>query len=408
MPSSVQDRRVAEYTAEIERQQAFQNQLLERAASTGRDLTDEETGLFTGATAAIETAMQRQAPLLDAARIELESRSRLAEITQAFTEARTGYPNGTPAVEYRSAGEYAADRFPARRGDTDALRRVDLFNRAAAHQTTADNPGLLPESILAPIINHVDATRPLVTAIGVTALGDGSWAYASVTQHTLVGAQAGEKTELPSRKMTITKTPISAPLLGGYLNISAQDIRRTSPGIVDMVLNDMAGQYAIATEAAAGLAIKTAATAGPTVPATPTADDVNKALWTAAGTVFGAMKGDGTTFVAVSPDVLGLIGPLMSAPGLINPAQLTNGFSAGGFSQGVAGYIGGMAVVMSAGLPAASMLVMSSAAVRVFEALYPQLQVVEPSVQGTQVGYAGDFQTLVTDPAGVVKLSVTP
>jgi hypothetical protein len=51
---------------------------------------------------------------------------------------------------------------------------------------------------------------------------------------------------------------------------------------------------------------------------------------------------------------------------------------------------------------------MSSAAARVFEALYPQLQVVEPSVQGTQVGYAGDFQTLVTDPAGVVKLTVTP
>jgi hypothetical protein len=144
------------------------------------------------------------------------------------------------------------------------------------------------------------------------------------------------------------------------------------------------------------------------VPATPTADDVNKAVWTAAGSVFTAMQGDGTTFIAVSPDVLGLIGPLMSAPGLINPGQLTSGFSAGGFGQGVAGYIGGMAVVMSAGLVASTMLVMSSAAVRVFEALYPQLQVVEPSVQGTQVGYAGDFQALVTDPTGVIKLTVTP
>lgn len=408
MPSTVHDRRVAEYTAEIERQQAFQTQLLERSASAGRDLTDEETALFTGATAAIETAMQRQAPLLDAARIELESRSRLAEITQAFTEARTGYPNGAPAVEYRSASDYAADWFPARRGDADAARRLELFHRAAAHQTTADNPGLLPESILAPIVNYVDATRPLVSAIGVSELGEGTWAYATVTQHTQVGAQAGEKTELPSRKMTITKTPITAPSLGGYLNLSAQDIRRTSPGIVDMVLNDLAGQYAIATEAAAGTVVKTAATAGPSVPATPTADDINKAVWAAAGSVYNATKGAGTTFIAVSPDMLGVIGPVMSAPGLINPAQMTSGFSAAGFGQGPVGSIGGIPVIMSAGLPAASVIVMSSASSKAFEYVYPQLQVVEPSVQGTQVGYMGDFQTLVVTPAAVIKLTVGP
>ena len=46
---------------------------------------------------------------------------------------------------------------------------------------------------------------------------------------------------------------------------------------------------------------------------------------------------------------------------------------------------------MSAGLAAGQILVFSTAAVKAFEYRYGNLQVVEPSVWGVQVGYAGDF-----------------
>ena len=83
-------------------------------------------------------------------------------------------------------------------GDHDAQNRLGVFNRAAAHQTTADNAGLLPESIVEPVLNFVDNSRPLVNAIGTTDLGTGSWAYAKVTQHTQVDVQSAEKAELAS------------------------------------------------------------------------------------------------------------------------------------------------------------------------------------------------------------------
>ena len=65
-----------------------------------------------------------------------------------------------------------------------------MYHRVAAHQTTADNPGLLPESIVQPVVNFIEVARPLVGTLGPTDLGAGAWSYARVTQHTQVG-QAG-------------------------------------------------------------------------------------------------------------------------------------------------------------------------------------------------------------------------
>ena len=52
--------------------------------------------------------------------------------------------------------------------------------------------------------------------------------------------------------MTIGKVPVTADTYGGYVNVSRQDIDWTQPAIMDIVINDLAGQYAIETEDAAG------------------------------------------------------------------------------------------------------------------------------------------------------------
>ena len=321
-----------------------------------------------------------------------------AELDSART--RAGHPTN---VEYRSAGQYVADRYMAQMGDEGALTRIEVFNRVAAHQTTADNPGLLPENIVAPIVNFVDTSRPIVSVIGPQDLGTGSWSYARITQHTQVGVQSAEKTELASRKMLITKTPLAAPTYGGYVNVPRQDINRTSPQILDMVIADLAGQYAIQTEAAAATDLTAAATAGPVIPASPTAANVATAIYAAAGSVFTATQGQGRTVIALSPDQLGIIAPLF--PG-VNPqnAQST-GFSASDLAFGPVGAVSGLQVVMSAGLAADTILVFSTAAVRAFEARYGALQVVEPSVWGVQVGYAGDFETVVLEATGIIKVT---
>jgi hypothetical protein len=261
----------------------------------------------------------------------------------------------------------------------------------------------LPESIVGPIVNFVDESRPIVNVIGPQDLGTGSWAYARITQHTQVAQQSAEKAELASRKMTITKTPITAPTYGGYVNVSRQDINRTSPQILDMVITDLSGQYSIQTEAAAAAELTAAAQTGPVIPATPTADDVSAAVWGAVGAVFTATQGQGRTVLAMSPDQLSVIGPLFPP---VNPTNgQGSGFSAGGIMQGQVGVISGIVSIMSAGLAADTILVFSTAAVRCFEARYGNLQVVEPSVWGVQVGYAGDFETAIIEPTGIVRVT---
>ena len=343
-------------------------------------------------------------PLQEGARIAIESRQRTQELVGMYANARN--PQVT-ATEYRSAGAYIADRYYAQLGDHDAQQRMEIYNRVAAHQTTADNPGLIPENIVSPLVNFIEVARPICATLGPTDLGGGAWAYARVTQHTLVAKQAGEKTELASRKMLITKTPLGADTFGGYVNVSKQDINRTSPSILDMVINDLAQQYAIETEEEAADVLWAAATGGPIVPTGADALAIATAIWGAAGQVFAATKGQGRTIVAVSPDMLSYVGPILSTVNPANPA-ISSGFSAGAIGQGSQGSVSAVSVIMSAGLDAGQIVAYSTAAVKAFEYKYGNLQVVEPSVWGVQVGYAGDFDCVVIEPAGVVKIGVTP
>lgn len=398
---SATDAMLSRFQAELEERRTFMDGLIEAAESAGRDLTTEETDLYTRARDRMQVIAGQMKPLQEGARIAIESRQRTEELVGMYANARN--PQAAK-IEYRSAGAYIADMYWDLLGDTDAHQRRELFHRAAAHQTTVDNPGLLPEAIVQPIVNFIEIARPMTATLGPTDLGPGAWSYARVTQHTQVTKQAGgEKTELASRKMLITKTPLGADTFGGYVNVSKQDINRTSPSILDMVINDLAEQYAIETEQEVGDVLTAAAQVGPVIPVTPTAANVATAIWGAAGSVAAATHGQGRIVVALSPDQLGIIGPIFPP---INPTNgFGSGFSAANLAQGEVGSISGLTVIMSAGLAADTILVYSTAAAKAFEYRYGNLQVVEPSVWGVQVGYAGDFDAVVIEPTGIVRVT---
>ena len=50
---------------------------------------------------------------------------------------------------------------------------------------------------------------------------------------------------------------------------------------------------------------------------------------------------------------------------------------------------------------------LSTAAAEVYEERIGSLQVVEPSVLGIQVAYAGYFTPMVIEPTGIIKITVT-
>jgi HK97 family phage major capsid protein len=392
------DELLAGYAAEIEERQSFIDGLIKATQDKGEDLDEGKLELITRARDRIAKVNDQMKPLEESRRIAGDSKQRIQQLA-AFMSGRDKPPE---KVEYRSAGQYILDMWQAQLGLAPAQERLELF-RAAAHQTTADNPGLLPEQILGPVVNFIDAARPIVNALSPRDLPAGSWSRPQVTQHTQIGVQSAEKAELPSRKMIINKVPVTAKTYGGYVNVSRQDVDWTQPQIMDLVINDLAAEYAIETENATADDLTAAATAGPVLPATPTAADVAAAVWTAAGSVYAAVRGQGGLLLACSPDMLGLIGPLF-AP--VNPQNAqSSGFSAGQFGQGAMGAISGISVVVSAGLNAGTILVLSTAAAEVYEDRIGALQVVEPSVLGVQVAYAGYFADLVMAAAGIIKIT---
>jgi len=394
---------------EIAERDSFIQGTVANAQDTERDLTSSEQELITEARKRIEVA-EEQAETLRAAQTRAEgARRRTAEMQNELATMRRNVDKGE--VEYRSAGAYTLDMINAHLGDRDAQDRIETYHRAAAHQKTGDNAGLIPTPILDGVINFIDAARPLVGLLGPKDMPAATWFRPLVTQGTSVAVQgsaggaADEKAELVSQKMTITKLTANAVTYGGYVNVSRQNIDFSSPGVLDTIINDLAARYAVQTEAALGTNLDASTSTNVGYGASPTAATIRAALWTAASTIYTATAGQGRVVLALSPGRLPVFGPLF-AP-IVSVSQTGDGLSAGDFAQGLIGAVAGIPTYMSAGLGTNKAFLFSTAAVEVYEQRVGTLQVTEPSVLGVQVAYAGYFTPLRLVDNGVIELTAT-
>lgn len=388
---------------ELREKQTFAQEIINRAQNAERDLTDEDKQLLSETRGRMEQLKSQLETVEDVSRITFESLNRARQIGQTI-ESMKGRTHASP-IEYRSAGEYLLDMYRSSTGNRDATERLDMYYREADHQKVADNLGVVPDPILGDVVNFIDAARPVVSLLGPRPLNNATWYRPKVVQHTTVGVQSAEKSELDSQKMTITRLTGTSQTYGGYVNVSRQNIDFSQPQILDMVINDLAAQYAIETEAACCAAL--AATTMPAISYTadPDATDLAGAIWEAVGYVYNAVRGQGRLVLAVAPDVLGVFGPLF-AP--VNPVSAQSpGFSAASFGQGAIGNIAGVSVVMSAGLGAGEAFLFSTAAIEVYEQRIGTLQVTEPSVLGLQVAYAGHFAPLVIEESAILPLATS-
>jgi HK97 family phage major capsid protein len=346
------DQMLAKLTSEIEAQQAFQDKLIEDAERENRDLDENDMKLFTRSRDELARLNSQLGPLKESRRISSESQAMVADLARFMGDDKAQAKQ--QEVEYRSAGAYVIDRWRAGLGMQDATNRLDVYHRAAAHQKTSDNAGLIPTPILGPVINFIDSNRPLVSQLGPRQLPGQTWSRPKVTQHTSVGlqpsagGQADEKAELVSQKMLITKLTASAVTYGGYVNVSRQDVDFSSPGIMDIIISDLAAQYAIQTEAAAFTTFDAAATAGVAIATgAATSAGVMTSLWDAVSKIYTASKGAGRVFAICGPDMLPILGPVFppyNAQNAVSP-----GLMAGDFGTGLIGSISGIPLYVSAG-----------------------------------------------------------
>lgn len=412
--SHANDAMIRRYEKELEERNSAAQAIIANAQDAndgdGRDLNDSEKETLEGIHARMRKIKEQLTVLEESSNSHRETAERLKQIDVAITAKRRV---GQEEVKYRSAGEWALDSYKASIGNREAKERLEVFYRVAAHQKTADNLGVIPDPIVGDLINFIDAARPMVNFLGPQNLPSNTWHRPLVTQGTSVdvqgaaGAAGDEKAELVSQKMTITRLTANAVTYGGYVNVSRQNIDFSSGQVMDIIIRDLSQRYAIQTEAALGteLDASTATAVGYGTAGNETAATIRSALWAAAGDIYGTTQGQGRLALALAPDRLEVFGPLFTPIPLdVAPGE---GLTAANFMSGVVGSISGIPVLMSAGLGSTKAFVFSSAAIEVFEQRVGTLQVVEPSVLGVQVAYAGYFTPLTIDDGGIIELTAT-
>jgi len=314
-----------------------------------------------------------------------------------------------PETIYKSPGQYLVD-YLTRSENPEAKGRFDRYlQRAVAHQTTAQNPGLLPVPILEPVFTLQSQRRPAIEATTRRPLpGPGkTFQRPKISQHTTAGPQSAEKAELPSRFMTVDPVTVTKSTYGGTINLSWQDRDWTDPAIMDLLVNDLAASYFQETDKAFCTYFAAAVTQTQAL-ATPDGEGLVGAIYAATGTIFAATNGMPDT-LWVAPDVWGAIGSLSDTTGrqlfpTVNPMNAMGSVN----PQSMTGSVAGMKLVVDKHLAAGTAILGDSTYVETYETIGGQVSVIEPSVLGTQMAFYGYIAWLVLEAAAFVKITGVP
>jgi HK97 family phage prohead protease len=209
--------------------------------------------------------------------------------TPIWAEARKA-PSRLPSMaEWVSAYVQGGDKFAAvNRMVADHQAFHNPIAAAAGDIITTDTAGLLPVPVVGPVYNNINYLRPVVSNIGARAMPLASgktFNRPEITTHTSVAQQSTELTTLSSTTMVVSSNIVTRLTFGGTVLVSEQDVDWTDPASVDIILQDLAGQYADATDnyAADQLLSNTSASIGPQDWTSP--EEVIAGIYSAARTI---------------------------------------------------------------------------------------------------------------------------
>jgi HK97 family phage prohead protease len=289
---------------------------------------------------------------------------------------------------------------------------------AAGDVLTTDTPGLLPVPVLGPVFQDLNFIRPVVNAIGARAMPNGgaskTFIRPTITTHTSVAAQANELAAASATTMVIASNSVSKTTLAGQVTLSIQDVDFTDPASLQIILNDLVGEYMLASDNVAADAITTGAAASGatwTVNSTDPSSLFN-ALYTAAYNILTE-----TNFLPdhlfVDPNVWLYLGkqldadkrpvfPYVGASGLMgmNAAGTSNITQMNTFNPF------GLSLVADKNFAASTMVVARAQAIEFYEQIRGLMSVELPSTLGRNFSYAGYVSTFIADSTQVQKITI--
>jgi HK97 family phage prohead protease len=297
--------------------------------------------------------------------------------------------------------------------------KQSAFQFAAGDVLTTDTVGLLPVPVLGPVFANLNqAIRPVVAAVGARAYPDGGTQKTFVrptwTTHSSVAAQANELAGVSATTPVIASNVISKSTLAGQVTLSLQDVDFTSPGSMDIIINDLMGQYMQASDnlAADGL-VAGAAASGATW--TVTANDPSSLILAIYQSAFNILTA--TNFlpdhIFVSPNVWAALGaqldvdkrpvfPYVGAAGLMG----VNGMGSADITVANTFNPFGLNLVADKNFASGTMVVARGAAIEFYESIRGLLTRDEPSTLGKVMSYHGYASLFVADATQVQKITI--
>jgi HK97 family phage prohead protease len=304
---------------------------------------------------------------------------------------------------------------------TEFMRSKQTALQAAAGDVlTTDTPGLLPVPVLGPVFQDLNFIRPVVNAIGARAMPNGgaskTFIRPTITTHTSVAAQSSELAAASATTMVIASNTITKTTLAGQVTLSIQDVDFTDPASLQIILNDLLGEYLIASDNVAADAITAGASASGSTWTFATADPSTliAALYDAATDILTA-----TNFlpdhVFVSPNVWKLLGnqldadkrpvfPYTGAAGLMG----VNGMGVANITERSTFNPFGLTLIADNNFAANTMVVARASAIEFYEQVRGLMSVELPSTLGRNFSYAGYVSTFIADADQVKSIIVSP
>ena len=319
-----------------------------------------------------------------------------------FAEPRR-VPGRLPtAAEYVSAFIQGGDSFRnINRLIADHQAHHNPVAAAAGDEVTSDAPGLLPVPILGPVYNNINYLRPVVSAIGARAMPafGATFIRPEITTHSSVAEQVNQLDALSSTTMVISSNTVTKKTFGGTVRVAEQLGDWSDPAFVDIVLQDLANQYADQTDNYAADQLYSGSTNQGTWGGT--ADTILTEIYTAAQLI-SATTNVLPTHLFVDPEMWAKLG------GLVDTADrplfpTVSPFNAAG-TQNAASWNGnplGLTMVVDKNFAAKTAIVGCAAGpfagFEIFEQQKGAVSVEKPDILARQISFRGYFATLMLD-----------
>lgn len=337
-----------------------------------------------------------------------------------FAQAKRKFDLPT-AGEYLAAMHIGGETFRnVSAAATEFMKSKQTALQAAAGDVvTSDTPGLLPVPVLGPVFANLNqAIRPVVAAIGARAMPDGgnqkTFIRPTWTTHTSVAAQSSELAAASATTPVIASNVVTKTTLAGQVTLSVQDIDFTSPAALQIILQDLVGQYMQESDNVAADAIVAGASAsgGTWTVVSNDPSTLIAALYDAATDILSA-----TNFLPdhlfVSPDVWQALGsqldadkrpifPYAGAAGLMG----VNGMGTANITVANTFNPFGLNLVADRNFAAQTLIVARGSACEFYEQVRGILSVEVPGTLGRTFSYYGYVATFIADSDMVKQIAI--